>query len=408
VLGARPAQAANLTGAVQLSLDGSLVSYSTLKTTTKPSDAPSGIGVPDPSVETNQSSTTLGVLNSGLGIGFGYSATNNLLVGVRTQFEGDGVAFLPRLEIIFDGDRARPFLAGMVGVASASQTTEAPTGEKDETSATKYLAGASLGVHAFLTDTVSIDPMLTLEGFSGSGTSKHTAGNLSTDDMDSSTDVSVSGVSVLFTVGFSAWLGGHASAPSVLAPVTGAAAADGAGEADDEADDSPAGAMAEQADPNWVEIDLPKQRRLYLQKTQHPERRSASVRFAEPRAQWALVGCAQISVPDGGGPQELHETGRVENGEQHSVSGKLPLRALTLLATSAARIRVCNKEWPVSDKSRRAIQEYLDGRATNRPSSDEDLGAPAKPAETAPAGATAPPSDATPTPAPAPVPTPAP
>jgi hypothetical protein len=215
----------------------------------------------------------------------------------------------------------------------------------------------------------------------------------------------VSGVNVLFTIGLSAWLGGRPSAPSVvapsvIAPEAAATAADVAAEGDDEADDSPAGRTAEQTDPNWVEIKLPKQRLLYLQKTQHPERKSASVRFVEPRAQWALVGCAQISVPDGGGPQELHETGRVENGEQHSVSGKLPVRALTLLATTAARIRVCNKEWAVSDQSRAAIQEYLDGRARNRPTTGEDVGAPAtKPADAAPGG-TAPPSDATPAPTP--------
>ena len=58
--------------------------------------------------------------------------------------------------------------------------------------------------------------------------------------------------------------------------------------------------------------------------------------------------------------------------------------------------------------------DYADGRATNRPTTDEDLGLPAKPAEAAPGGSTAPPSDATPAPAPAPgaaatrVPTPAP
>jgi hypothetical protein len=156
----------------------------------------------------------------------------------------------------------------------------------------------------------------------------------------------VSGVNVLFTVGLSAWLGGRPPAPSVVAPQAAATAAEApatvaeaAPEGDDEADDSPAGATAEQTDPNWVEIKLPKQRRLYLQKTQHPERMSASVRLVEPRAQWARVGCAQISVPDGGGPQELHETGRVENGEQHSVSGKIALRELTLLATSAARVQ---------------------------------------------------------------------
>ncbi|HEY3668393.1 MAG TPA: hypothetical protein VGL19_20465 [Polyangiaceae bacterium] len=401
---------------MQLSLDGTLIGYNTLKTTNTVTVPATLSGESAPQVTTDSSNTTIGVLDSGAAVTVGYGASPNILLGLRTQLTKNEVSFLPRLEILFEGDRARPFLAGMVGIASHSSTVNGDMGAKDEVSSTNYLAGGSLGVHAFVSDTLSIDPMLTFEGFSGSGTSKHTASMSSlSNDIDTSADISTSGVNVMFTVGLSAWIGGRPSAftpvgtpRAVAADATGGAG--DAGDADESAEDSAAGVTAEQVDPNWVEIKLPQQRRLYLQKTQHAERKSVTIRFTEPRAQWELVGCAAISVPDGGQPQELRETGRVETGEQHSVSGKIALRALTLLATTAAHIRVCNKEWAVSDRSRRAIQEYLDGRASNPPSSDEDLAAPsdAAPSATAPsaaapsAPAAAPTSPAAPTPAQAP------
>ena len=401
-VGARPARAADLTGAVQLSLDGSLIGYNTLKTTTTVTVPAPLSGISNPAVTTDSSNTTIGVLDSGAAVTVGYGASHNVLLGLRTQLASNEVSFLPRLEILFEGDRARPFLAGMVGIASHSSTVNGDMGAKNEVSSTNYLAGGSLGVHAFVSDTLSIDPMLTFEGFSGSGTSKHTASTSSlSNDMDTSADISTSGINVLFTIGLSAWLGGRPSASAPVGTRAGVAvdaagSAGGAGDADDNdegADDSPAGVTAGPVDPNWVEIKLPKQRRLYVQKTQHPERTSVTIRFAEPGEQWALVGCAAISVPDGSQPQELRETGRVENGAQHSVSGKLPLRALTLLATTAAHIRVCNRQWSVSDESRHQIQEYLDGRS-NPPTSTQ-----AQPAPSAPVPSAATPSAPQPAPA---------
>src|SRR5882724_6347517 len=180
VVCARTARAADLTGAVRLSLDGTLIGYNTLKTTSKPSDASASSGITVPESTDNRSTTTLGMFGGGFGMGVDYATSNDLLLGVRSQFGPNDLAFMPRLEIMFAGDSARPFLAVFVGVGSNSQTETDLQGEKTEVTATKYLAGASAGVHAFLTDNLSIDPMLTFDGFAGSGTTKTTLPNTST------------------------------------------------------------------------------------------------------------------------------------------------------------------------------------------------------------------------------------
>ena len=216
-LAARPAAAAPNSGAVQLSLDGALVSYTL--TNVKP-DA-DGINARTPFT---QSSMSYGPFGSGFGLGAGY-VLDRFVLGARAQLtsttfknddSGDSsalppgeskqteISFFPRAEVLFNGGDVRAFAAAVVGVSRSS--AEPQTG--DGVWSTSYLAGASLGVHAFLSDRLSIDPALTALGFAGSQTLA--AVNVSSNEFaPADRHASTNGYRLLFSVGLSAWLGGH-------------------------------------------------------------------------------------------------------------------------------------------------------------------------------------------------------
>ena len=394
----RPASATDKRGAVQLSLDGSLLRYQTLKTTSRAPDPNRSSG--DLSLETNQSLTTYGPAGAGLGVGLGYAVSNQLVLGLRTSFSGSAgttdVAVLPRLEVLFDTDPARIFLAGMVGLSGASGSLDAPNSPKVDTTRSAYLFGASTGVHAFVSDTFSLDPMLTVLGFSGSQTLKsHPSG-----DPETSQTTDVSGVQVMLTFGFSAWLGSAAKDTIPMPPVADSSLPDDAegGLAGGETN-APLGALAN--DSNWVAIPLPRQHVLYLKKTKHPERTTVSASLVESKDRWDLVGCAQIGVVDAGQLSKLNEAERHEDGTEHSVTGKLPLHAIELLANGSS-FDLCAKHLQLNQAARAVVRDYLQHRALEgSPAAPEPGAAPVAP----PADPAAPPADpAAPVPAPAPKP----
>jgi hypothetical protein len=70
-----------------------------------------------------------------------------------------------------------------------------------------------LGVHAFLSDTFSFDPALTVLGLSGTETSNSASMN----GNSFGETQSLSGYQVLFSIGLSGWLGGSPSHPAAPA-----------------------------------------------------------------------------------------------------------------------------------------------------------------------------------------------
>lgn len=206
-----PAHATDLNQQVQLTFDGSLLEY---RTTHLKLDASDGSGSGE---ESSSSATSVGLLGAGFGVGIGYAATNSWLVGVRVQansttesFDSSSVensrteiGFLPRVEYVFPGGAARPYLAGIVGFRSLSQT-QTGLGGKSEASGIMFEGGAAFGVHGFLLGRLSIDPAINLLGYTGS---------LSSSGLLSSADVGISGIRVLVSVGLSGWLSGKPTAP---------------------------------------------------------------------------------------------------------------------------------------------------------------------------------------------------
>lgn len=143
----------------------------------------------------------------------------------RTSYEPPGggccentltqVQAAPRVEVLFDGDSVRPFLAGMIGVGRIVQYQKAPPGEAEtEVAQTKYLFGGSVGLHAFIARNWSIDPMLTAVGSTGSVSNARS-------DSSNKVESDISGVQVLLSIGLSGWIGAGAqrSAPNPSVPV---------------------------------------------------------------------------------------------------------------------------------------------------------------------------------------------
>lgn len=248
-LAARPAQAEpKLDGAVQLSLSGSVLGYSSLKWTfDQPGTSAPGAGPLVAESSQTVTSTLYGLPGAGLGLGLGVGLSDNVLLGAQVILSGskasvegassDGstLQFLPRLEYVFDDSENRPFFAAVAGVGHTSSTSS-PSGSSSQgqalstsvdSSTTTYYFGGSLGVHAFLSDTFSIDPALTVLGLSGTGTS-NSSSMTGTGNSYGETQ-SLSGYQVLFSIGLSGWLGGSSShpvapavqiAPAVQAPPT--------------------------------------------------------------------------------------------------------------------------------------------------------------------------------------------
>ena len=340
VLVPRTARAIDLNQKVELSLDGSVINYTSVKgevtTTDRFGDSTT--------TSATTSTTTFGVLGAGTGFGVGYMATPNVLIGARVQItstsidgggtaravQGTDVGLLPRFEYLFDGTVARPFLAGMAGVSSSSGDGIATL--------TAFQFGASFGVHAFATDSVSFDPMVTALRFSGSAS-----------------DLDVSGYRVLVTFGLSAWLGGRPSAPGAKLELPGVL---------------PEGSVEEPGEPpslETVEVKLPHYRRLVLKHGKRPELPTVSASITEQGTDSDLLGCTQIGVTSNGQTNLLKEKSRVESGDRHSVTGRLPIAALQALAAGGTFLDVCAHRWPLSVKARAAIQGYLDDRARRLP-----------------------------------------
>ena len=122
LLVAAPAHAAGKQGAVQFSLDGSLLKYQNAKATVHPPNNEF-----TSNADSTTSATTWGPAASGLGVGVGYVATENIILGLRTSYSSfdagsADVAVLPRFELMFESGASAAFLAAMLGAGSASGT----------------------------------------------------------------------------------------------------------------------------------------------------------------------------------------------------------------------------------------------------------------------------------------------
>jgi Outer membrane protein beta-barrel domain len=396
---------------VHFSLDGSLLSYQKQKFT--PTDAP---GV----LTTSSSSTTYGLLGSGFGIGLGYGLTDSLLVGTQLQLastkessSGDTtltqVQFLPRLEYLFEGSDARPYVAAILGVGHQSTSIPIPGGDPVTLSGSQFLFGGSFGVHAFLSDTLSIDPALTFLGASGSQTTTEPGIAFDGAFTPSATEHdSVSGYQIVLSIGLSGWLGG---APAEVPP-------------------SPPNAEPEPLAPTApvpaekpvlsAFVGFPDHRELRLQVAGDPNLPAVVVDVLVRDDDRALSNCQKIQVMDGAAPLTLYLTGRgdkVHNKHvRHFVTGVLPVHALTVLARPGSALSVCDDSWPLTPEARHQLHEFLARRFQLTTPPNEPL-EPESPPDAPPAPAAATPDSTTPasnapapppvTPPPAPAPTPA-
>jgi len=354
--------------ALQLSLNGSLVSYEkqtvTLDKTEGSSVAPA---------DQVTSTTGFGILGPGLGVGVGYVWERTLL-GVRANLatastsapagvesSGTGVSVLPRLEYLLSEGNARPFIAGLLGIqhsaTSSEQSASVVTGGssssstlKNENSATAFAIGGAFGVHGFLNRAVSLDPEFTVLYASGSGTAKSPSSTSNAEQ--SSRGYSVSGVSVLFTLGLSGWIdtGGMPTPPppaelraDSTAPVVGAAPS----------------APGSQRSFAPVDVPLPNNRHLWLQPQREPASPSTLVRLHESSDSAELAKCESISIATRGATIPVN----VRAHGEHHVLGRTSIRGLEILATSAeADLSVCAEHWLLDQRARDGIQAFLNER----------------------------------------------
>jgi hypothetical protein len=363
--------------ATQVTLQATVLSYQKTTVTFDGNGASSS---------SSASVTSFGLFGSGVGAGVGYQ-WDHVGLGVRANIQSASsgnqdatvVSFFPRLEYQVTPGESAPFIAGLVGLNHTS------IGDR---SSTTYGFGGSLGVHGFLDPAVSIDPELTVVGFTGS----QTAGGAD--------NYSQSGVQVLLTLGLSGWITGARKPAAAAPPVRETVPAP-----------QPAAAPPAQnegSQPLYTSIHLPGHRQLYLQVAEDPASTSLIVRLAEPRTEVSLVGCDEITVPSSSGPLRM----RVLSRGDHFVAGRLPLRAAELLAsTSDASLSVCGVQWSLGQESREVIQAFLSDRADLVGSAashdaDEPVQPSAPPAVPAPAPGALPPTPSTlpaqPTPAPTP------
>jgi hypothetical protein len=410
------------TGVTHFSLEGSVLGYQRLKLS--PTQAgnssdvvdPNGPALPPPATS---SSTTLGLLGSGFGVGFDYGILDNLLVGAQLQLTstkenqagsdttGTQVQFLPHLEYLFDGTDVRPYVAAILGAGYDSTKIPVAGFEPATVSGTEFLFGASFGLHAFLSDRLSVDPAVTFLGASGSQTS--TTPVISVDGTSSS-DVSrhdsVGGYQILLSVGLSAWLGG-APARAPLVPPNAEPAAS-----------APA---APEKTPLAGFIGFSDHRELRLQLPGDPNLPSVIVDVLVRDDDRALSNCQKIQVMDGATPLTLYLTGRGDKPHnkhvRHFISGVLPVHALTVLARPGSALTVCDDSWPLTPEARHLLHVFLARRLQLTTPPNEPL-EPEPPADAPnapvaplapPAPETATPNSATPPPnVPAPAPAPAP
>src|SRR6478736_136188 len=359
--------------ALQLTLQGSLVDYHTAKMSLDKSAI-------DPVQTTDQStsSTGYGVLGSGLRVGVGF-LWGSVLFGVRadlttTSSSGAGVdssatqvSVLPRFEYSFGRDRSRPFIAVMAGVlysyGSSSLTVPglsidghppiSPT-LKTGDSSTRGALGGAFGVHAFVSEAVSLDPELTVLYSSGSGTLTSSGQDLSYSDSTSpgyqssrSQDYSVSGWRVLLSLGLSGWLdtGGQPTRPARYA----ASLPEGA-------------AVSAEAESKLVaeDIHLPNYRRMYLQVPRDPTAPWVLMRLTDPHNGEELARCENVTIFGSGGPTRLE----VRDHGDHYLSGRIPVHGLDVLTNDpGAYLTVCDERWDLGQESREGVQTLLRERS---------------------------------------------
>jgi hypothetical protein len=418
-LGARPAAAErSLKEAVQLSLTGSLLGYSSLRLTPRVSLnpqplAPGATEVPSQALST----TSYGLPGSGLGFGLGVGLSDNVLLGAQLLLSrsktslGDSsddstlVQFLPRVEYVFHGATSRPFLAAVAGVNHSSATSSSSISSGDltyssstESSGTGFLFGGSAGVHAFISHSLAIDPAFTVLRISGSQTNKSSFSAGSTVEQGYST----SGYQVLLSIGLSAWIGGasaHSSERDEQAEPTPVAVAGPAPDPD----------PAPEEEPLSAAVGLPGHRELNLRVAADPNLPSVIVHLYV--RDHALDGCTEISVSDNGQPLSLHVTRRGERLHgthlRHFIAGVMPVHALTVLARPDSVLTVCGDQWQLTATARSQIHAFLAERNEITTSVSEPLepeSAPALPAaESTPAGVPVPSTPAGPAAPPQPV-----
>ncbi len=362
----------SIADAAHLSLDGSLLGYQKLTFTPDPATDSNPLSGTDgqvaPAAQT-ASSTTFGLLGTGFGVGLGYGLTNDVLLGVQlelTSTQASSAAgsstnttlqFLPRLEYVFEGADARPYLAAIIGVGHSSVALPGGAGSA---SGTQYLFGGSFGVHAFLSDTLSIDPALTFLGESGSETDTATALSLVDGSVASTSQQgSTSGYAIVFSIGLSAWLGGAGPQAAPVGPD-----AKGAPDAESAAPVAAAPA-APPPDPDALtaSISLPNHRELFVQVASDPSLPSVVAQVYVPEEDAALADCKKLRVMDGDTPLKLHITGRGDKPfgtrTRHFVVGVLPVHALTLLARPGSALTVCDDQWPLTPKARHKLHAFL-------------------------------------------------
>lgn len=194
-----PAAAEGTEGKVQLGLNVPIFAY-----TTGTAETPALGGI---NVEQDVSRTSWGIAMDPL-LEIGYGVSDMFVVGGVAQIGGQSVTvgdaddadisattiFLaPKLDVMFSADATvRPFLSGALGLVSSSMSTGAT-----ETSALGVGLFARAGLRWFAAPAASLDASL---GFLWQTAS----GDTGTDALK--TDISVSGISILGTLGISAWL----------------------------------------------------------------------------------------------------------------------------------------------------------------------------------------------------------
>lgn len=198
---------------LQLTFDGSLLSYRRTKESFEEPVNDNLVGGPTRRVETHGAATSFGLLGSGVGVGAGYLLTPHWLIGLRGQLtygtssndhstdedHKTELGVLPRVEYMFGRATVRPYLAALAGV-QRSASREKRLGESTERSGTFFEAGGSFGIRCFLLESLSLDPAFTFTGYTGSLKTTSSLNRTTAVDSD------VSGLRVVLSLGLSGWL----------------------------------------------------------------------------------------------------------------------------------------------------------------------------------------------------------
>lgn len=286
------------------------------------------------------SSTTIGVLGGGFGVGLGYGVGPNVLLGaqfsvvkstVKLGLPGSedagvsGFSLSPRIEYVFSEDSAfRPFLMGRLGVRSQTNA-----GGDEDTTLTLYYGGVGIGAHAFATSSFSIDPLLSV--------------NLNTGGYhrsEADEDIDAFGTSVSLTIAFTGWLGG---APGRSTGVSGdafetATSANGRG----------ASIRArEELEPNLLARNetLPEGHLISLKARPEVARTTVLVQIIEAAGPSELLNCNDIRIVAAG----FEYTTRRVREPQRQVMGK-EWRIVTEVSTASKALARCSSTKTLTSK----------------------------------------------------------